>query len=80
MNDPNEKINLAIFNTEGVLLNDHQMKVFRHCYQPQRLSQFQMPYDQLVYQLIFWIGGCGCGCGIRQSEKASSATALIQKL
>jgi hypothetical protein len=37
MNEPGEGMNLMIFDAEGVLLNDHQMEVFRNSYQPQKL-------------------------------------------
>jgi hypothetical protein len=53
MNKPDEGMNLEVFNAEGLLLNDHQMKALRNSYQPQPLSQFHMLYDQLVYLLIF---------------------------
>jgi hypothetical protein len=78
MNESDEGMNLAIFNAEGLLLNDHQMEVLRNSYQTQKLSQFQMLYDQLVYPLIFWSGSGGCG--ISQSETLSGATTLIRKV
>jgi hypothetical protein len=61
MNEPDEGMNLAIFNAEGILLNDYQMEVLRNSYQPQKLCQCHMLYDPLVYPLIFWAGSGGCG-------------------
>jgi hypothetical protein len=53
MNEPGVEMNLAVFNTEGLLLNDHQIETLRNSYQPQTLSQFHKLYHQLVYPLIF---------------------------
>jgi hypothetical protein len=52
-NKSDEGMNLAVFNTEGLFLNDHQMEVLQSSYQSQKLSQSHMHYDQLVYPLIF---------------------------
>jgi hypothetical protein len=54
MNEPDEGMNLAIFNAEGSLLKDHEIGILRNSYQPEKLSQFHMRYDQLVHPLIFW--------------------------
>jgi DNA polymerase III delta prime subunit len=78
MNEPDEGMNLAIFNAEGPLLEDHQMEVLRMSYQSEKLSQFHMRYDQLVYPLIFWNGSGGCG--IHESEKLQGSTTLIRKV
>jgi hypothetical protein len=32
MNEPDEGMNLEVFNTEGLLLNDHQMETLRNSY------------------------------------------------
>jgi hypothetical protein len=78
MNEPDEGMNLAVFNTEGLLLNDHQMEALRNSYQPQRSSEFHILYDQLVYPLIFWNGSGGCD--IRDSENPQGATRRIRKV
>jgi hypothetical protein len=78
MNEPDEGMNLAVFNAHGLLLNDHQMEALRNSYQPQRLSQFHMLYDQLVYPLIFWNGSGGSG--ILDSENPQGATRRIRKV
>jgi hypothetical protein len=78
MNEPDEGMNLAVFNAEDLLLNDHQMEGLRNSYQPQRSSQFHMLYDQLVYPLIFWNGSSGCG--ILVSENPQGATRRIRKV
>jgi hypothetical protein len=42
MNEPDEGMNLAIFDAEGPLLKDHEMVVLRNPYQTEKLSQFPM--------------------------------------
>jgi hypothetical protein len=54
------------------------MEVLRDCYQVQKLSQFHMLHDQLVYPLIFWAGSSGCG--ILESERPHGPTILIRKV
>jgi hypothetical protein len=61
MNEPDEGMNLAIFNADGIVRNDCQIEVCRNSYQIQKLCQVHMLYDQLVYPLIFWTGSGGCG-------------------
>jgi hypothetical protein len=78
MNEPDEGMNLAIFNAEGLLLKDHEMEVLRNSSQAEKLSQFHMHYDQLVHPLICWNGSGGCG--IRESEKFPGSTTLIRKV
>jgi hypothetical protein len=78
INESDEEMNQAVFNAEGLLPNDHQMEVFRHSYQPQKLSQSHMLYDQLVYPLIFWTGADGCG--IMESERLQGSTTLIRNI
>jgi hypothetical protein len=34
-NEPDEEMNLAVFSTEDLVLNDHQMEALRNSYQPQ---------------------------------------------
>jgi hypothetical protein len=78
MNESDEGMNLAVFNAEGLLLNDHQMEVLRSSYQPQKLSTSHVFDDQLVYPLIFWTGVGGCG--IMESERLQGSTTLIRKV
>jgi hypothetical protein len=78
MNESDEGMHLAVFNAEGLLLNDHQMEVLRSSYQPQELSQSHMLYDQLVYPLTFWTGAGGCG--IMESERLQGWATLIRKV
>jgi hypothetical protein len=78
MDEPDDGMNLAIFNAEGALLDDHQSEVVRHSYHTQKLSQTHMLYDQLVYPLIFWTGSGGCG--VMESKKLQSCTILIRKV
>jgi hypothetical protein len=61
MDEPDDGMNLATFNAERALLDDHQMEAVRNSYRTQKLSQAQILYDQLVYPLIFWTGSGGCG-------------------
>jgi hypothetical protein len=56
IDEPDDGMNLAIFNAEGALLDDHQLEVFRNSYYSQKLSQVHMLYDQLRYLLISWAG------------------------
>jgi hypothetical protein len=60
MDEPDDGMNLAIFNAEGVLLDDHPLEVVRNSYHTQKLSQAHLLYDQLGYQLIFWTESGGC--------------------
>jgi hypothetical protein len=53
MDEGDDGTNLAIFNAEGALLDDHQLEVVRNFYHIQELSQAHILYDQLVYALIF---------------------------
>jgi hypothetical protein len=71
-------MNLAIFNAEGALLDDHQLEVVRNSYHTQKLSQAHILYDQLVYPLIFWTGSGRCG--VMESEKFQAYTTLIRKV
>jgi hypothetical protein len=61
MDEPDDGMNLAIFNAEGALFDDHQLEIVRNSYHTQKFSQAYVPYDQLVYPLIFWTGSGGCG-------------------
>jgi hypothetical protein len=78
MNESDDGMNLAVFNAEGLLLNDYQMEVLRSSCQPQRLSQSHMLYNPLMYQLIFWTGAGGCR--IMESERLQRSTTLIRKV
>jgi hypothetical protein len=60
MDEPNDGMNLAIFNAEGILPDDHQLEIVHNSYHTQKLSQVHMLYDQLVYPLIFWTGSGDC--------------------
>jgi hypothetical protein len=53
MGEPEDGMNVAIFNAEGALLDDHQLEIVRNSYHTQKLSQTHMLYDQPVYPLIF---------------------------
>jgi hypothetical protein len=48
MDEPDDGINLAIFNAEGALLDDHQLEVVRNSYRIQKLSQTHILYNQLA--------------------------------
>jgi hypothetical protein len=78
MDEPDDGMNLAIFNAEAALLDDHQLEVVRKSYRTQKLSQAQMFYDKLIYQLIFWTGSSGCG--VMESEKLQGCTTPIRKV
>jgi hypothetical protein len=78
MDEPDDGMNLAIFNAERALLDDHQLEVVRNSYNTQKLSQVHMLYDQLVYPLVFWTGSGGCG--VMESEKLQGCTTLIRKV
>jgi hypothetical protein len=69
-------MNLAIFNAEEALLDNHQLEVVRNFYHTQKLSQAHLLYGQLGYPLIFWTESGGCG-GM-ESEKFPGCTTLIR--
>jgi hypothetical protein len=77
MDEPEDGMNLAIFNAEGALLDDRQLEVVRRPYHTQKLSQAHALYDQFVYPLIFWTGSGGCG--VMESEKLQGCTRLIRQ-
>jgi hypothetical protein len=77
MDEPDNGMNLAIFNAEA-LLDNHQLEVVRNYYHTQKPSQAHMLYDQLVYPLIFWTGSSGCG--VMEPEKLQSCMTLIRKV
>jgi hypothetical protein len=77
MDEPNNGMNLAIFNAEGALLDDHQLEIVRNSYHTQKLSQAHIFYDQLVNTLIFWTGSSGCG--VMESEKLQGAGHSFRK-
>jgi hypothetical protein len=78
MDEPHDGMDLAIFNAEGALFDDHQLDVVRDSYHTQKLSQAYMLYNQLVYPLIFWTGSGGCG--VMEPEKLQDCTTLIRKV
>jgi hypothetical protein len=78
MDEPDDGMNLAIFNAEGALLDDYQLEVVRNSYHTQKLLQAHMLHDQLVYPLIFWTGPGGCG--VMKSEKLQGCATLIRKV
>jgi hypothetical protein len=78
MDEPDDGMNLAIFNAEGALLDDHQLEVVCDSYHTPKLSEAHMLYDQLVYPWIFWAGSGGCG--VMESEKLQGFTRLIRKV
>jgi hypothetical protein len=78
MDEPDDGMNLAIFNAEGALLDNHQLEIIRNSYYTQKLSQPHMLSDQLVYPLIFWTAHAGC-C-VMESEKLQGCTTLIRKV
>jgi hypothetical protein len=78
MYEPDDGMNLAIFNAEGAMLDGHQLEVVRNSYHTQKFSQAHILYDQLVYPLIFWTGSRGCG--VLESEKLQGCTTLIRKV
>jgi hypothetical protein len=77
MDEPDDGMNLAIFNAEGTLLDDHQLNVVRNSYHTQRLSQTHMIYNQLVYPLVFWTGSGGYG--VMESENCKAARLSFEK-
>jgi hypothetical protein len=78
MDELGDGMNLAIFNAEGALLDDHQLEVVRNSYHTQNLSQADMLYDQLVYPLIFWTGSGDCG--VMEYEKLQGCTTPIRQV
>jgi hypothetical protein len=42
-------MNLAVFNAERALINDHQTEITSNSYHTQKLSQAHPLYDQTVY-------------------------------
>jgi hypothetical protein len=67
MDEPDDGMNLSIFNAEGILLNDHQLDLTGNSYHRPELSQAYILYDQLVCPLIFWTGSGGCN--LRELER-----------
>jgi hypothetical protein len=78
MDEPDKGMNLAVFNAEELLLNEHEMEDLQNSHQPQKPSRFHMLYDQLVYPFIFWTGSGGCG--VHQSEKLPGSVTSIRKV
>jgi hypothetical protein len=78
MGEPDDGMNLAIFNAEGALLDDHQLEVVRNSYLTQKLSQTHMLYDQPVCPMIFWTGSGGWRR--MESEKLQGCTTLVRKV
>jgi hypothetical protein len=78
MDELDDGMNLALFNAEGALLDDHQLEVVRNSYHTQKLSYAHILYDQIVYPLIFWTGSGGCG--VMEPEKLQGCTTLIRKV
>jgi hypothetical protein len=78
MNEPDQGMNLAIFNAEGHLLKDHEMEVLRNSSQPEKLSQFHLRCEQFVCPLICW--NRPGHCGFDESEKLQGSTMLIRKV
>jgi hypothetical protein len=78
MDEPDEGMNLAIFNAEGVMLDGYQLEVVRNSYHTQKLSQAHMFYGQLAYPLIFWPGSAGCG--VMESQKLQGCTTLVRRV
>jgi hypothetical protein len=78
MDEPDDGMDLRLFNAEGSLPDDHQLEILRNSYHTQKLSQAHMLYDQPVYPLIFWTGSNGCG--VMESEKLQSCTTFIRKM
>jgi hypothetical protein len=78
MDEPDDGMNLATFNVEWTLLDDHQLGVIRNSYHTQKFSRAHMLYDQLVYPLIFWTGSGGYS--VMESEKLQGCTTLIRQV
>jgi hypothetical protein len=78
MDEPDDGMNLGIFNAERALLDDQQLEVVRSSYHTQKLSQAHILCDQLAYPLIFWTGSSGCG--VMESEKLQGCMTLIRKV
>jgi hypothetical protein len=78
MDEPDDGMNLAIFNAEVALLDDYQHEVVDNSYHTQKPSQTDMLYDQLVCPLVFWTGSGGCG--VMESKKWQGCTTLIRKV
>jgi hypothetical protein len=78
MNEPVERMNLVIFNADGLLLTGHEIEILRKSYHPQRLGQFHMLDDHLGYTFIFWTGSDGCD--ILASEKPQRSTTPFPKV
>jgi hypothetical protein len=76
MDEPNDEMNLTVFDAEAALFDDQYLKVVRNSYHTQKLSQAHLLYDQLVYPLIFWTGSGDCG--VMESEKWQGCKTLIR--
>jgi hypothetical protein len=75
--EPDQGMNLSIFNADGLFFISQEIEAVKNCYQINKLSQNLMLYDQLVYPLIFWDGQGWCGSA--NSDGLKRVTTLIRK-
>jgi hypothetical protein len=55
MDEPDDRMSLAIFNAEVTLPKNHQQEVTRISHRIQRLAQTRTRDDQQAYPLLFWM-------------------------
>jgi hypothetical protein len=70
--EPDQAVNLAIFNADGFIRNEHQIQALSKTHRVEKLSQYLMLDDQPVCPLIFWNGAGGAGVEERESIQGST--------
>jgi hypothetical protein len=78
LEEPDNGLNLAIFNADWVVINDHQSEIPGNFYYTQKLSHVHLICEQVIYPLIFWTGSGGCGT--MESEQYQGCTTLLQEV
>jgi hypothetical protein len=70
--------NFAILAEGSARLVPSELEAIALEYGREKLCQWQMLYDQLVYPAIFWAGTGGCG--VAPGDRMQGATTLIRKV
>jgi hypothetical protein len=76
--DLDEGFNFAILAEGSTRLVPSELQAIDVEYGREKLSQWQMLYDQLVYPAIFWAGTGGCG--VSAGDRLQGATTRIRKV
>jgi hypothetical protein len=60
------------------LIKNRQLEIPRNFYHIQKLLEAHLPYDQVIYRLIFWAESGGCD--MMQSEQFQGCMWLFQEV